>query len=144
VFELRRINMIPDVLIPMVGSQFDVNSAADKYTFTIPFKCDVKRIFLVIEGTDTGGATVKFDKRPTAGSDTDRGDGDVGTITIPGSNCQGKMYYEDPSTVVTLDEGDQVVVQVTAEGVSALNVVPGMLLMHVPEVPANNSAMVAG
>lgn len=115
----------------LVGAQFDVNSAADKITFSIMDDMEIIECGLLIEGTDAGGATVKFDRRVLAGSDTGRGDGDVGEITIPASNQQGKVLFEKVSGV-ELDAGDQVVVQVTAEGVTALNVVPYIKFVNIP------------
>ena len=99
----------------------------------------ITRAGLVVEGTDAGGATVKFDRRVLAGSDTGRGDGDVATITIPASNQQGKVLYEEPSSTLVLDAGDQVVVEVTAESVTALNCVPFLEFIDVQEVSANQS-----
>jgi hypothetical protein len=131
--------------IPLVGAQIALDSTGDKHTFTIPFKCVVSLLFLVIEGTSTHATTavVKFDKRPTAGSDTSRGDGDVGALSKSASNQQGKMLYERPSSRITLDEGDQVVVEVTTANGNACTAVPGLLVEASPEDPANNSAMVS-
>lgn len=114
--------MLREILVKE-GAQFDVQTAADKHTFTIADDVEIVEIGLVIAGDDNGGATVKFDKRPTAGSDTSRGDGDIGEITIPAADSQGQVLYEKVSDVTVL-RGEQIVVQVTVEGVAALNVVP--------------------
>lgn len=114
--------MLREILVKE-GAQFDVNTAADKVTFTIADDVEIVEIGLIIAGADAGGATVKFDKRPTAGSDTSRGDGDIGEITIPAADSLGKVLYEKVSDTTVL-RGEQIVVQVTAEGVTALNVVP--------------------
>ncbi len=129
--------------VALVGAQFDVNTAADKVIFTVPFDCRVRNLSLTIEGTDAGGATVKFDKRPTAGSDTGRGDGDVGTITIPASDQEGKVLEEVPTSNIKLKRGEQVVVEVTAESVTALNCVPTLELEYIPEISANQTNVVA-
>ncbi|KKM75728.1 hypothetical protein LCGC14_1387230, partial [marine sediment metagenome] len=83
-----------------------------------------------------------------AGSAGSRGDGDVGVITIPASDQQDNMIYETPAgssggIPVILSAGSKVVVQVTAEGVSALNCIAGMTLEEYPEQPGNLTYMVA-
>lgn len=132
-----------DFRTALTTAQFDINTAADKAIITIPFKCRVHRAFVVVEGTDANTATIKFDKRPTAGSDTSRGDGDVAVINLTAANNQGKMFYKDPTTSITLKEGEQVVVEVTAEGGGAKNAVAGLLVDFMPEEAANNTNMVA-
>lgn len=122
---MKRLELIKE------GAQFDVNTAADKIIFSVADNIEVIEVGLVIEGTDAGGATVKFDRRVLAGSDTGRGDGDLGEITIPASNQQGKVLHQKIDPVV-LDEGDQIVVEVTAESVTALNVVPFYKYVIVP------------
>jgi hypothetical protein len=122
------------------------NSTGDKWIFTIPFKCEVTRVACVVEGTSANAtaAVIKFDKRPTAGSDTGRGDGDVGVLSKTASvSQQGKMLYEDPTSRVTLDEGDQVVVEVTTADGAANAMCPILYIREVPEVAGNNAAMVA-
>jgi hypothetical protein len=122
------------------------NSTGDKWIFTIPFKCEVVRAFCVVQGSSSNGtaAVIKFDKRPTAGSDSGRGDGDVAVLSKTASvSQQGKMLYEDPATRVTLDEGDEVVVEVTTADGAANAMTPGLLIREIPEIAANNSAMVA-
>lgn len=114
--------MLREILVKE-GAVFDVNTAADKITFTVVDDVEIVEIGLVIAGDDPGGATVKFDKRVTAGSDTGRGDGDIGEITIPDADSEGQVLYEKVSDTMVL-RGEQIVVQVTAEGVTALNVVP--------------------
>lgn len=119
------------------------NSTGDKATFTIHDRCTVKRIYCVVEGTEATQCVVNFDKRPTAGSDTGRGDADVGALTFGASNRQGKYIYEDPTSTITLDEGDQVVVEVATASTAAKNFVAGMICIRAPEVAANNTAMVS-
>lgn len=128
----------------VMSASFDVQTAADKATLSMPFnKQKVKKAWIEVRGTDAGGATVKFDKRPTAGSDTGRGDGDIAVITIPASNQQGKRLYEIPATVIHLVAGEEVVAEVTAEGVAALQVVAGLEVERVAETEANSANMVA-
>ena len=136
------------------GAAQSLTSAADIHIWTIPIKCIPIRAGFTLTTTVSSSvsAVVKFDRRPTAGSDTDRGDGDVGTITIPTTAAAGKAYYEktdfvDAATgdwVQDLDEGEQVVVQVTTAATSAGAGIPWLLVELNPEMPANNTAMVAG
>lgn len=123
------------------SAQFDVNTAADKAHFVAPFKCQIVRVFVTVMdgGTDAGGATIKFDK---VNSST-RGDGDAGVLTVPASNNDSKYLYEAPATLVELLPGDQVIVEVTAEGVAALNVCAGIVYREVPEVLGNVTNAVA-
>ena len=123
-----------------------LGSTGDKATLVIPFKCVVKRAFVVINGASAHAtaAVVKFDKRPTAGSDTGRGDGDVAVISKTASvNQQGKYLYEDPATKIVLNEGAQVIVEVTTANGDALVADAGLLLEYNPEILANNTAAVS-
>lgn len=136
------------------GAAQSLTSATDIHTFTIPFKCIPIRAGFTLTTTVSSSvsAVVKFDRRPTAGSDTNRGDGDVGAITIPTTAAAGKAYYEntdyvDAGTgewVNALNEGDQVVVQVATASDSAGAGIPWLLVEINPEMPANNSQMVSG
>lgn len=130
-------------LIVLDGASFDLDTAADKVTFTIPVKMRVLRAQVTVTSSDAGGGTVKFDKRPTAGSDTGRGDGDVAVLTIPASDQTGKCLYEEPSSSVVLTPGMQVVVEVTSDPGAGPTMVPQLVGIYVPEQPANISAMSA-
>ena len=136
------------------GAAQALTGAVDIHTFTIPFKCKPIRagVTLMTTVSSSASAVVKFDRRPTAGDDTSRGDGDVGTLTIPTTAAAGKAYYENTDYVDAgtgkwvdyLDEGEQVVVQVTTAATSAGAGVPWLLVELFPEMPGNNSSMVAG
>ena len=97
----------------------DVSGTGDDFTFTPAFPCDVWGYVAVvstkIEGSAAGAAPViKVDKRPTAGSDTGRGDGDVvAAATLPLNTAAGKGIYKILSTPVALNIGEQAVVEVT-------------------------------
>lgn len=123
-----------------------MGTTGDKATLTVPFNCEVRRVFVLIQGTDANATAgvVKFDKRPTAGSDTGRGDGDVGTISKTASlNEQGKYLYEDPTSHIALKEGEQVIVQVTTAQGAALAFTAGIVIQRSPEDAANNTNMKA-
>ena len=121
------------------------DSTGDKYVFAIPFKCKVRKVFGIVQGTSTNATNfvIKFDKRPTAGGEGSRGDGDVGAITKGASNRQGKMLYEIPSTAVTLKEGEECVAEVTTANGDACATWVGIELEYIPEEPSNNSNMVS-
>lgn len=119
-------------------------TTGDKAVLTVPYKCKLKRAFVVVEGASVNAvaAVIKFDIRPIAGSDTNRTDGTAGVISKAASvNQQGKYLYEDPATLVTLSEGQQVVVEVTTANGDALAFTGGILVEYIPERPGNNSAM---
>jgi hypothetical protein len=59
---------------------------------------------------------VAFDRRITAGSDTGRVDGGVGTLIIPGLTAAGKIVYKE--VAVDLDAGDEIVPEVTEAAAS--------------------------
>ena len=135
------------------GAAQSLGSTADIHIFTIPFRCRPIRAGFTITQTVSGGIApvVAFDRRPTAGSDSSRGDGDVGTLTLTATGASGKAYYENTdyvaagtgSWVATLDEGEQVVVEVkTASGGNGQGI-PWLVVEVDPEQPANNSAMVS-
>lgn len=75
---------------------------------------------LITTAIDSTGAdpVVKFDRRITTGSDTGRGDGDVGAVTIPDDTAAGKYVWSD-AIKIDLDVGDQVVPQVTTAATTA-------------------------
>lgn len=107
-----------------VSAQISVASTGDKFTFTPGNPVDIVRWGIIADVLiDVGvGATVKADFRPTAGSDTGRGDGDVGSITTTVDIAQGDGLYTETvspgqtgKTLQTfrVDPGEQVVFQVT-------------------------------
>lgn len=85
-------------------------------------------------------ATVKLDKRPTPGSDSGRGDGDVAVITLPNGQAAGTVVYKDQLNV-KVSPGEEIVAEVTdAGGGSAA----GHIAIHIEpsfEIPANNTEM---
>ena len=130
------------------GADIAVTSAADIYTFTIPCKCRPLRSGFTV-GTTVSASdapVIAFDRRPTAGSDTSRGAGDVGEVTLTTTSAQGQVYYEDNDggtnwTTTLLNEGDQVVVQVTTASDSTGGGGPWLMLEYIPEVAGNNTVM---
>lgn len=71
----------------------------------------VVRIEAIIAlAASTGAAVIKFDKRILTDSDTGRGDGDIGSLTIPASTVAGKVVYKNVR--VDCSPGDQIVAEV--------------------------------
>lgn len=132
--------------IPIWVSAVATNSTTDIATLPVPFKAKVVRAFVLVTGASAHATSfvIKFDKRVKAGSDDGRGNGDVATISKTTLvDQQGKYLYEDPTTRVTVEEGDQIIVEVTTAQGEACAVDVGVLLERIPEIPGNNSSMVA-
>lgn len=74
-----------------VGSQnvqatiADMSSTGDKVTLTPVVPVTVVSFGFIVTTAIVGALVMKCDKRPTAGSDTGRGDGDLGTLTLSAS-----------------------------------------------------------
>jgi len=126
----------------LLSSQIDLNGTGDKAVFSLPCPIKVIRVGLIIQSADTGGATIKFDKRVKAGSDTNRVSGGVSVLTLPAANEQGKFLCksQDDSNAVELDCGNEIVVNVTAESVSANAFAVAVIEYNrIQELPANLS-----
>jgi len=127
---------------------------ADKYTWYVPFRCRPIRAGVTVTTVLDGAATVKFDRVPTPGSASGRGDGDCGMITIPTTTAAGKVYYDktnyyygiDPSSTTAgnwcelLDEGESVVFELTSAATSGA-ATPWLIVEIDSEQPGNNSNM---
>ena len=118
------------------------NTATDIAVIAVPYRCQVRRVGVVPTATSAGTSDILFDQRVLAGSD-------VGRVTFAtvskAGNQQGKFIYEDPASSVILYPGDEIAVKSSAVGnvvaIGALH--PVVLVERVPEVPANESDMVA-
>lgn len=145
-----------DILIPLLLDLFidydDVagvdcdQSPADVGVFHVPFKCEVVRAQLVVTETCAGSSTtpvVDFDKRPTAGSDTNRGAADIAHFVMA-TTAQGKVLYDEAALGTVLEPGDEVVVQLTtaAVGTPTGHFRPQLLVKMIPETKANMSDLV--
>lgn len=84
--------------------------AADTLKVVTPITVVAIGVLCSVACTGTNGV-VKFDKRPTLGSDTSRGDGDVGTINLadPTAGKLTKAFI----TPQDFDPGEEIVPQVT-------------------------------
>ena len=146
-----------DLLIPLPLDLFidydDVEGVdcdltpADVGVFHVPFKCEVVRAQLNITEVCAGSSTtpvVKFDKRPTLGSDASRGDGDIANF-IMGTTAAGKVLYDEAAVGTVLEPGDEVMVQLltAAVGTPTGHFRPDLLVQMIPETKANMTDMVA-
>jgi len=119
---------------------------ADAAVFVIPYKCRVEYAgAVVIEtcGGDTTTPEVKFDKRPTAGSDTGRGDGDIGHLKLL-TTAQGKLMYDVAARGEELEPGQEVVFEITVQATgtgAAGHVRPVLVVTPRDEMFANLSGM---
>jgi len=108
--------------------------------FPVPYKCQVRRAAILWGTAGAAQAVVEFDRRITPNSDTGRTL--IASITKPAAESLGKYIYKDPTTSIVLNEGDQVVVEVTdLEAASTFEVV--LLVERMPEQPANQADMLA-
>lgn len=101
----------------------------------------IRGVALVAKTAGAEVGVVKLDKRPTAGSDAGRGDGDVAVLNVPNPLAQGKVLMKSNMRVL-IKPGEEVMVEVTdaVAGITSCDVV---LLVEVsPEVPGNNTATV--
>ena len=119
-------------------------SAADIGNFTPGYMpVYVRAVAVVLTTTASCAGVVKVDKRPTVGSDTSRGDGDIASITIPNAAAAGTVYYQDQINI-KLSPGEQAVVEVTdatGNGTQTADVI--FVLDPAPEVPGNNTDLIA-
>ena len=130
------------VICEQPSTTIALDSTGDKKTFFIPFNCVVQRIGCTITTALTVTAVViAFDRRPLPGSDTGRGDADVGTLTAPAAaQVVGRTLYDDVQ--VNLKGGEQVVVEVTTAA-SAGAGLPFLEITPRAEEPANDSEFIS-
>lgn len=123
-------------------------AAADVARFVVPFKCQVLLAGLVVTETCAGGTStpvVDFDKRPTAGDETNRGAADIAHF-VCSTTAAGKVLYDEAAVGAVLSPGDEVIVQLTTAAVGtskAGHFVPLLVVEHLPETKANMTDMVA-
>jgi len=126
------------------GLNLDV--AADGAFFSVPFNCELAHVQLTVTNALAGTTPeVKFDWRPDAGSDTNRGDGDLGHIYlgVTGISAPGDVGYDLAGMSKDLEPGNEIVLQVTTAqyGADLGKIRPQVLVRYKPETMANLSAM---
>ena len=125
----------------VVASAAALSSTGDKGAFApgmVPHI--VRAVAAVIKTVPAAAGVLKFDKRPTAGSDTGRGDGDVAVINLATSHTAGTVVYKDGLNAL-IKPGEEVVAEVTtATGTGGV----AEIIAYVEpswEVPGNNTRM---
>ena len=97
------------------ASVVSLTSTGDKFVYTPSTPVEVVRVGFVSTIAPGGAPVIAFDKRPTAGSDTNRVNAAFGTIT-PGALAAGQMAYHEPDPLTEsriLNPGEQLVAEVT-------------------------------
>lgn len=117
----------------------DVSGTGDLGTFTPAFPCEVVGFGYIVTTAivdAAGGLVMKADKRPTAGSDTNRGDGDAGVMTLTSAQANavaGKVLMCRPAQPLTVQPGEQVVIELTTAPDSGA-ALPFILYRHKPTI----------
>lgn len=108
-----------EMLTEVEASASSLASTADIATFTFGTPIEVYEFGVVITTalTASDNLIIAADKRVTAGSDTGRGSGDVGTLTIAAADSggvdEGDTIICRPTSPVVILPGEQVVIEVT-------------------------------
>lgn len=102
-------------VLHFLGASADLTSTGDKLVVTALEDINLFEFGIVVTTAITGGADtliVAVDKRPIAGSDTNRGSADIGSGTVNTSvNVAGDVIRKFIS--YSLKKGEQAVVEVT-------------------------------
>jgi hypothetical protein len=128
----------------VVSAVLDCTTTGDKARFTCgPQPIVVRRISLALSAQPGDAGVVKFDKRVTFGSDSGRGDGDVGVLNLLASavHAAGKVVYKDVN--VKINPGEEIMVEVTDASAALTGAVAHIFYEPSPEQAANIPAMVA-
>ena len=96
-----------------IGAALDLTSTGDKANWA-PGRWPhyIRAVAIVAKAAGSAAGVVKFDKQPTAGSASGRGDGDVAVLTAPNPHAQGKVLAKENLRVL-INPGEQVVAEVT-------------------------------
>ena len=119
-------------------------TAKDVGVFPIPFKCVVHEAGAVVTEVCAGADStpqLDFDKRPTAGSDVDRGEATIGHLILS-TTAAGKVMYDKVAEGTILYPGEEVVceLKVASVGVGKTgHARPYLLVKQIAETDANLS-----
>ena len=116
-------------------------AAGDMGSFIILSKCEVFRAGALVTEVCAGSTStpvVKFDKRPTGGSDTERGDGDIAELKLL-TTVAGKVMIDEVAKGEILYPGEEVVVELAtaAVGTPTGHILPFLLVKDIPEILDN-------
>lgn len=126
-----------------VVRNLDFTSTGDKGDVCFGRKVEIMRTLVYLNAAPGDTGTIKLDKRPTYGSDTSRGDGDVAVIELLTTHAAGAVVYDDFATSVTVAADEQVVIEASASAASVSACTVVILFREIPEVAGNNSVLVA-
>jgi hypothetical protein len=121
-----------------------LTSTGDKGTFApgmVPHH--IRAVACVMTQVPSTAAVLKIDKRPNAGSDTGRGDGDLGVINFATSHTAGTVVYLDGLNHL-LRPGEEAVARVSTAAGGATPTGRCHIIFYVEphwELPANVAAM---
>ncbi len=106
-------------------------------------KCKILRVAIKITTatSTTASVVVNVNIRPTLASSS--GQTTIATLTIPTSIAANTVYYKDISVSTAMQIGDQLEFDVGTAATSTGIGIPLVYAEDSPEVPANNSNMVA-
>lgn len=124
-------------------TNLDLTSTGDKARWApglVPVT--IRQVAVLLNAAPGDAGVLKVDKRPTYGSDTSRGDGDVTTINLATSHAAGKVVYKSGLNV-TINPGQEIVFEMTDASASVNGAQISMLIEPSYEQPANLTAMVA-
>jgi hypothetical protein len=130
--------LVPSNAVKLIAT----TSAADVLRYSSSQKVVIRKLAAHVSGTNAEAVVIKFDKRPTLGSDSGRGDGDMGSISLPASNEQGKIYVDTPASRLTLEPGEEMVAQVTTASCCDKPCIIEVLIDSDAEVDGNFSDVV--
>jgi hypothetical protein len=108
-----------------------------------PFKCEVALAGATVTEVCAGSTStpvVKFDTRPTAGSDASRGDGDIAELNLL-TAAAGAVIVDKVGLGEILEPGEEVIIQLVtaAVGTPTGHIKPFLLVKQLPETLANLS-----
>lgn len=132
-----------DVSRLLVADGVTLATTGNKAFFTAivrPFK--IRAVAVAINAAPGDAGVLKFDKRPTVGSDTGRGDGDVAVLNLLTTHAAGNVIYKEGLDVL-INPGQQVVAEMTDASAAVTAAVISMLVEEAHERPANLTNMKA-
>lgn len=101
----------------------DLSATGDKVTFTPVFPSEIVEFGVIITTVVVGtGMIFKCDKRVTAGTDTGRGDGDLGTLTPAIAAAVGTKQVSRPTNPGTVVPGQQAILELTTGATSGAGI----------------------
>lgn len=122
------------------GTLADVLTSAADHTELIGFgstRVKIHEVSALVTTLTSGASTVKFDKV----TDTTRGDGSAGVITIPTATAVGQVVKDTTSTIFpfTLAAGEYIIPEVTSAAATAGGCIYQVKYEVIEDTAANSS-----